>query len=264
MKDRAAAVMRVSSIQLAIEERPKEETLQHVLALLERARGSDLILLPEHWPCGFLSFARYESDSETLDGPTVQAIREKSRDLGAWVFLGSFVERCEGGLFNTSVLVDARGGIVGRYRKMHLFGHEGQERLLLRPGEDVVVLPTPWGRAGLSICYDLRFPELYRKMTERGADLFLVASAWPAVRLESWILFNRARANENLAYLFSCNCAGSQGDYRYGGHSLFVDPLGKVIAEAGDDECILSADVDADLPARVRKSFPALGDRVIQ
>jgi predicted amidohydrolase len=77
-------------------------------------------------------------------------------------------------------------------------------------------------------------------------------------------LFNRARANENLAYLFSCNCAGSQGDHGYGGHSLFVDPLGKVIAEAGDDECILSADVDADLPARVRKSFPALADRVIR
>jgi predicted amidohydrolase len=169
--------MRVSSIQLAIKERPKEETLQHVLALLERARGSDLILLPEHWPCGFLSFARYESDSETPEGPTVAAIREKAHDLGAWVFLGSFVERSERGLFNTSVLVDARGGIVGRYRKMHLFGHEGEERLLLRQGEDVVVLPTPWGQAGLSICYDLRFPELYRKMSERGADLFLVASA---------------------------------------------------------------------------------------
>lgn len=256
--------MRVSSIQLAIKERPKEETLRHVLALLERARGSDLILLPEHWPCGFLSFARYESDSETLEGPTVQAIREKARDLGAWVFLGSFIERGDRGLFNTSVLVDDRGGIVGHYRKMHLFGHEGQEKVLLRPGEEVVVLPTPWGRAGLSICYDLRFPELYRKMTQRGADLFLVASAWPAVRLESWILFNRARANENLAYLFSCNCAGTQGEHRYGGHSLLVDPLGKVIAEGGDDECILSADVDADLPARVRKSFPVLEDRVIQ
>jgi predicted amidohydrolase len=194
--------MRISSIQLAIKERPKEETLQHVLALLERARGSDLILLPEHWPCGFLSFARYETDSETLDGPTVQAIREKARDLGAWVFLGSFVERGKGGLFNTSVLIDARGGIAGRYRKMHLFGHEGQEKVLLRPGQDVVVLPTPWGRAGLSICYDLRFPELYRKMTLRGADLFLVASAWPAVRLESWILFNRARAKREPGLSF--------------------------------------------------------------
>jgi predicted amidohydrolase len=255
--------MRVSSIQLAIAERPKEETLRHVLALLDQARGSDLILLPEHWPCGFLSFARYDSDSETREGPTVQAIREKARDLGAYVFMGSFVERDEKSLFNTSVLIGKRGEIVGHYRKIHLFGHEGQERLLLRPGKDVVVLPTPWGRAGLSICYDLRFPELYRRMMERGADFFLVASAWPGIRLESWILFNRARANENLAYLFSCNCAGSQGDHRYGGHSMFVDPLGKVLAEAGDGECILSADVDPELPARVRKAFPALDDRVI-
>jgi predicted amidohydrolase len=255
--------MRVSSIQLAIADRPKQDTLRHVLALLDRARGSDLILLPEHWPCGFLSFGRYDSESETLGGPTVQALRETARTLGAYVFMGSFVERGETGLFNTSVLLGPRGEIVGRYRKMHLFGHEGQEKLLLQPGEEIVVLPTPWGRAGLSICYDLRFPELYRKMTERGADFFLVASAWPAVRLESWILFNRARAHENLAYLFSCNCAGAQGDHRYGGHSLFVDPLGRVIADAGEDECILSAEVDAELPAKVRKSFPALGDRVI-
>src|SRR5262249_6245649 len=174
--------MRVSSIQLAIKERPKEETLQHVLALLEGARGSDLILLPEHWPCGFLSFARYESDSETLEGPTVQAIREKARDLGAFVFLGSFVERGERGLFNTSVLVDARGGIVGRYRKMHLFGHEGQERLLLRPGEDVVVLPTPWGRAGLSICYDLRFPRVVPQDDGKGAQLLPGRSPWACSR----------------------------------------------------------------------------------
>jgi len=263
--------MRVSSIQLEIKDRPKEETLRHVLALLEQARGSDLILLPEHWPYGFLSFSRYDSDSETLDGPTVEAIREKAQDLHAHILLGSFVERevklksdaNERNLFNTSVLIGPSGDILGRYRKIHLFGHEGEERRLLRPGADIVVVPTPWGRIGLSICYDLRFPELYRKMVERGADVFLVASAWPAKRLESWILFNRARANENLAYLFSCNCAGTQGDHRYGGHSLFVDPLGRVIAEAGDDECILSADVDAGMPGKVRKEFPALEDRVI-
>jgi predicted amidohydrolase len=255
--------MRVSSIQLAIKDRPKEETLRHGLALLDRARGSDLILLPEHWPCGFWSFARYGSESETLEGPTIEAVREKARDLGAHVLMGSFVERDGKGLYNTSVLLDPRGEIVGRYRKMHLFGHEGEERRLLQPGNEIVVVPMPWGRAGISICYDLRFPELYRKMTERGADFFLVVSAWPVVRLESWILFNRARAHENLAYLFSCNCAGSQDDHRYGGHSLFVDPLGKIIAEAGDDECILAADVDPTVPTTVRKSFPALKDRVI-
>jgi predicted amidohydrolase len=263
--------MRVSSIQLAIQDRPKEETLPHVLALLDQARGSDLILLPEHWPFGFLSFARYDGDSEDLDGPTVRTLRAKARELNAYLFMGSFVERgphfvkgvYETGLFNTSVLINPLGEIAGRYRKIHLFGHEGEEKRLLQPGTEIVVVPTPWGRAGLSICYDLRFPELYRKMMERGADFFLVASAWPAVRLESWILFNRARANENLAYLFSCNCAGSQGEHRYGGHSLFVDPLGKVIAEAGDGECILSAVVDPGLTARVRKDFPALNDRVI-
>jgi predicted amidohydrolase len=260
--------MRVSSIQLAIKDRPKNETVAHVLALLDQARGSDLILLPEHWPCGFVSFDRYESESESLDGPIVQAIRQKTRTLAAYVLMGSFVECVATGsrrrdLFNTSVLIAPNGEVVGVYRKIHLFGHEGEERRLLRPGTEIVVLPTRWGRIGLSICYDLRFPELYRKMVERGAEIFLVASAWPATRLESWVLFNRARANENLAYLFSCNCAGAQGEHRYAGHSMFVDPLGRVLAEAGDGECLLSADVDPGLPAKIRKAFPALEDRVI-
>jgi predicted amidohydrolase len=255
--------MRVSSVQLAIRERPKMETLRHVLALLEQTRGSDLVLLPELWPSGFFAFDRYASESESVEGPTVQVLRQTAKELGAHVLIGSFVEREGPNLFNTALLVGPNGQVLARYRKMHLFGYQSEESRLLRRGEQVVVAPTPWGGAGLSICYDLRFPELYRRMVDRGAEFFLVASAWPPARIESWVLFNRARANENLAYLFSCNCAGAQGDQRYGGHSLFVDPRGKVIAEAGDEETILTADIDPDLVAAVRREFPALEDRVI-
>jgi predicted amidohydrolase len=262
--------MRVTSIQLEIKARPKAETLRHVLALLDKARGSDLILLPEQWPCGFFSFDRYECDSETLDGPTVGALGQKARELGSHIHMGSFVERQrpsgtagdEHKLFNTSVLLGPDGKIVDWYRKIHLFGYQSEERRLLRPGSEVVVAPTPWGRAGLSICYDLRFPELYRAMIDKGADFFLVASGWPAARLDSWVLFNRVRANENLAYLFSCNCAGAQGESTYAGHSLFVDPFGKVLAEGDERECIISADVDTGLVATARREFPALQDRV--
>ncbi len=256
--------MRVSSVQLEIKERPKEATLRHVLALLDEARGSDLILLPEVWPCGYFAFERYETDSEPLDGPTVQALSEKARDLGAHILLGSFVERAGKDLFNTSVLLDPRGQVLARYRKIHLFGYHSEESRLLRRGEDVVVVQTPWGRAGLSICYDLRFPELYRRMIDQGAAFFLVSSAWPAPRLESWVLFNRARAHENLAYLFSCNCTGLQGDRTYAGHSLFVDPLGKVIAEGGEGETIVTAEVDMGLVDRARRDFQALQDRVLK
>src|SRR5438874_710852 len=182
--------MRVTSIQLEIEDRPRAETLAHVLALLDEARGSDLILLPELWPCGYFSFSRYAAESEPVEGPTVQALRSRAEALGAYLFTGSFVEREGDRLFNTSLLLDARGQVVARYRKMHLFGFQSEERRLLCRGDEVVVVPTPWGRAGLSICYDLRFPELYRRMIDHGAELFLVSAAWPAARLEPWTLLN--------------------------------------------------------------------------
>lgn len=257
--------MRVCSIQLAIQQdRPKPATLRHVLDLVEQARGCDLILLPELWPTGYFAFERYVEDSEPIDGPTVQALQVKARALNAHVFMGSFVERVEKNLYNTSLLLGPQGQVLGRYRKMHLFGHQSQESRLLRRGEEVVVAPTPWGNAGLSICYDLRFPELYRRMVDQEAELFLVCSAWPRARLESWRLFNRARAHENLAFLFSCNAAGEDRGQIGGGHSLFVDPLGRVIAEGGDGECLVTAEVDPEMVAQVRKEFPALNDRCIK
>lgn len=255
--------MRVTSIQLEIKDRPKAETVRHVLNLLEQARGSDLILLPEMWPCGYLAYDRYDSDAEPLDGPLVRIMAEKARALRAYILMGSFVERDGPDLFNTSVLLDREGRVAARYRKIHLFGYDSEERARLRPGREVVTAPTPWGQAGLSICYDLRFPELYRRLVDRGAALFLVASGWPDVRREAWVLFNRARAHENLAYLFSCNAVGIQAGQRYGGHSLFVDPSGQVIAEAGDEEEILTAEVDPGRVDQVRRNFPALNDRFL-
>ncbi len=254
--------MRVSSVQLEIKDRAKPETVRHVLSLLRQTRGSDLVLLPEMWPCGFLAYDRYELDAEPMDGPTVWAVAEQARAIGAYVLMGSFVERDGSELFNTRVLLDRDGAVAACYRKVHLFGHGAEERRRLRPGREAVTAPTPWGTVGLSICYDLRFPELYRRLVGQGAALFLVASAWPAVRREAWVLFNRARAHENLAYLFSCNAAGTQAGQQYGGHSLFVDPLGRVIAEAGDGEEVLTAEVDPNRVDEVRREFPALADRV--
>src|SRR5262249_46252143 len=129
--------MRVTIIQLEIRDRPRAETLAHVLGLLDQARGSDLILLPELWPSGYFSFARYAEESEPVDGPTVEALRARARAIHAYLFTGSFVERAAGRLFNTSLLLDPDGELVARYRKMHLFGYQSEERRLLGRGEDV-------------------------------------------------------------------------------------------------------------------------------
>lgn len=256
--------MRITSIQLEIKDRPKEKTLEHVLGLLAKAPVSDLILLPEIWTCGYFSFDRYRNDSEPLDGPTVETFQQVAIQRRCFILMGSIVEREGQNLFNTSLLLDPQGQVTARYRKIHLFGYQSEERRLLKPGREVVVAKTPWGRAGLSTCYDLRFPEFYRKMVDDGATFFLVASAWPKARLEAWTLFNRARAHENLAYLLSCNCAGLDRGHPYPGHSMVVDPLGRVMAEAGEEECIVSVDVDMSLVESVRKEFSALDDRVFK
>lgn len=256
--------MRVTAIQLEIIGRPKDETVSHVLEQMDRAPKSDLILFPEAWPCGYFSFDRYQPDSEPIDGPTVSALRDKTAELGCHVLMGSFIERDGSDLFNTTLLLNPAGEIVVCYRKIHLFGYQSRESRLLKRGDDVVVAETPWGPAGLSTCYDLRFPELYRSMVDGGAVMFLVVSAWPHARLDAWRLFNRTRAHENLAFLFSCNCAGNNEGTQYAGNSMLVDPLGKVLAEGGEGECFVSAEVDLALVDSVRKEFPAIADRVLR
>lgn len=256
--------MKIASIQLGMRDRPKEETLHHALDLVDRASGSALILLPEMWPCGFFSFDRYRSDSETLNGPTVEAFKQKARLLNAYILMGSIVEKEEQNFYNTSIFINPQGDIEACYRKIHLFSYQSEETQILTPGKEVVVTDAPWGVCGLSTCYDLRFPELFRRMLDKGAKFFLVVSAWPLVRLEAWRLFNRARAHENLAFLISCNAAGTNKGKQYAGHSMIVDPLGKVIAEGGEEEELITAEINPALVAAVRQDFSALDDRVLR
>ncbi|HYF52333.1 MAG TPA: nitrilase-related carbon-nitrogen hydrolase, partial [Planctomycetota bacterium] len=191
-----------------------------------------------------------------------RALRAKAADLKAHLLTGSIVEREGEKLFNSTLLLDDSGRTIARYRKIHLFGHQSDERKLLQAGTEVTVAETRLGKFGIATCYDLRFPEQFRKMIDLGARAFLIPSAWPYPRLEAWQLFNRARAHENLSFLFSCNCAGSDKGKQFLGHSMFVDPYGTVIAAAGDGERMLSAEVDLAQVEQARSSFSALSDRV--
>ena len=256
--------MRITSIQLGMKDRPKEETVRRALNLVDQASGSDLILLPEIWPCGFFSFDRYRSDSEALDGPTVVAFKQKARVHSAHILMGSLVEKRNDSFYNTSIFINPQGEIAACYRKIHLFGYQSDETRILTPGQEVVVTDTPWGVCGFSTCYDLRFPELFRLMVDQGAKFFLITSAWPHVRLEAWILFNRARAHENLAFLISCNAAGSNGGKQYAGNSMIVDPLGQIVAQGDEQEQLVSAEIDMGLVDSVRQDFSALDDRVLR
>lgn len=255
--------MKIASIQMSVGDESKAERLERAEKLLQRAKGADLVILPEIWNVGYFCFDRYESESEPIDGPTFQRVSSIARQHGFYLHMGSFVESRGGKLYNTSLLIDRLGKPIGTYRKVHLFGYGSKESQILSRGSEVVVVETELGKIGMSTCYDLRFPELFRKMTDRGAELFLVASGWPYPRLEHWLMFNRIRAIENTAFLASSNCVGINRGARFCGHSMIVDPWGVIISSGGDEESIVRAEIDISRVSAIRKEFPALSDRVL-
>lgn len=255
--------MKVSSIQLEIKDgRSKNEMIEHTLEMMDRCKGDDLIVLPELWNVGFFNYDNYKTYSEPINGETASAISLKARELGAYVFSGSFVEKKGNVYFNTSILFDRNGTNIAEYRKMHLFTYNCREPEILTPGEELTVVDTEFGRIGLATCYDLRFPELFRKMTvEMGAEYFLITSGWPYPRIEAWNTLNQARALENTCYLISCNCTGVNQGIRLAGHSQIVDPWGNALAGSGYEEMIIRAEISHEELLRIRKEFPVLNDR---
>lgn len=251
--------MRVHVIQLAYgDDEPISQRTARVAGLVRDQRGADLVVLPELWPQGGFSYDRWAAEAQPLDGPVVATMREAARDVGATLHLGSFVERDEAGqLFNTSVLVGADGALLATYRKVHLFGFGDGEPKHMTAGEDIVVHE----QFGLATCYDLRFPELFRRLLDGGAEVVLLVAAWPAKRVAHWRLLAQARAVENQSYVVACNTAGTHAGVRMGGHSMVVDPWGEVLAEAGDDGTVLTVELDLDVVRTTRESFPVVADR---
>lgn len=254
--------MRVSSIQLEIkDDRTKQETTTHVLSMMDKCKGDDLIVLPELWNVGFFNYDNYKNYAESIDGETASIISNKAKELEVYVYSGSFVEKQGDNYYNTSILFDREGKNIAEYRKIHLFSYKCREPEILTPGTDIIVVDTEFGRIGLATCYDLRFPELFRKMAvEMGAEYFLVTSGWPYPRIEAWNVLNQARALENTCYLISCNAAGICKGIRLAGHSQIVDPWGNVLAGTGYEEAIVKAEISREELLRIRKEFPVLKD----
>ena len=239
--------------------------------------GHDLVVLPELWaPEGF-AYRGWAGRAEPLDGPTMTAMAAAARDAGVVLHAGSIIERAADGAdqgaqgrgrWNTSVLLGPDGARLATYRKVHRFGFGEGEPQLLEAGEDVVTVdvprPTSGGddvRLGLATCYDLRFPELFRRLLDAGAQVVVVPAAWPAARVAHWTLLGRARAIEDQVFVVACNTAGTHAGHAMGGFSQVVGPTGEVLAEAGDGEQVLSVELDVDGLAGVRQRFPVLDDR---
>jgi deaminated glutathione amidase len=247
----------------------RDANLERASELVREAatRGASLVVLPE-----VFAWRGARSDeaahAEPIPGPSTDAMAELARTTGIHLLMGSILERSDGEsrTFNTTCLLSPRGELLARYRKIHLFDVDLPGRVTVResdaraPGDDVVVVATPLGKLGLSICYDLRFPELYRRQVRAGAELLLVPSAFTFTTGSAhWEVLCRARAIENQCYLLAANQSGTSphGFADFGG-SMIVDPWGVVIAGAGDGETVALAEIDHGYLARVRRELPSL------
>ncbi|AUG78485.1 acyltransferase [Kitasatospora sp. MMS16-BH015] len=257
--------MRASLIQLAVsDEEPPAERRARAAALVRAQEGADLVVLPELWPLGGFAYDAWSTGAETLDGPTAEAMSAAAKAAGVWLHAGSIVERDpDGPIYNTSLLFAPDGELAHTYRKIHRFGFDSGEAVVMGAGQEIVTATTELGTLGLATCYDLRFPELFRALLDAGAELLVVPAAWPERRREHWSLLARARAVEEQAYVLACNTAGTHGGVEQGGYSVVVDPWGKVLAEAGLGEEVLSVEFDAAEVSKARVDFPVHRDRLL-
>jgi predicted amidohydrolase len=265
MRSYLAAAVQMTASSSKAENLAKAETFVRMAA----ERGAALVVLPEV----FSWRGRHRKEPaqvESIPGPTTRRLQELATRYAIHLLAGSFLEKSdESRAYNTSLLFNPEGDILACYRKIHLFDVDipGQvsikESDSMKPGEEVVTATTPLGTVGLSVCYDLRFPELYRGLTHRGAQIVFVPSAFTSpTGAAHWEALLRARAIENQVYIVAPNQIGKNvygfADY---GNSMIIDPWGKILARAPDKECVITAEIDLDYLEKVRRELPCLAHR---
>ncbi|CAG7621377.1 carbon-nitrogen family hydrolase [Paenibacillus allorhizosphaerae] len=219
----------------------------------------DVILFPEMWNTGYALEQIHELSD--VDGERTQAVLSAfSRKHGVMIIGGSIAEKKAGGVYNTMYAYDREGRRVADYSKIHLFRLMEEEKFL-QSGDRAGQLELDGVPAGMMICYDIRFPELTRKLALGGAQILFVPAEWPNPRLHHWRTLLMARAIENQMFVVSCNRVGIIGTTEFFGHSMVVDPWGEVLAEGDETEQIIRAKVDLGTVPEVRSRIPIFEDR---
>ncbi|MGW6155629.1 carbon-nitrogen family hydrolase [Streptomyces sp. NPDC055144] len=256
--------MRASLIQIRVDddESPNSRRLRAASMVRQQAGSADLVVLPELWTTGAFAYEAFATEAEPLEGPTYEVMAKAASDAGVWLHAGTIPERDpDGPLYNTALVFSPDGELAAAYRKIHRFGFDKGEAVLMSAGEELVTVRLPETVLGVTTCYDLRFPELYRGLVDRGAETLLVSAGWPERRRAHWTLLAQARAVENQAYVLACGTAGTHARVPQAGRSVVVDPWGQILAEAGAGEEVLTVEFDAAGVAATRERFPALKDR---
>jgi len=232
----------------------KEVNIMKGLSLIKRAIQvkADLVVLPEVFNTGFYVH-NYQFVDELEDELRLLLKLSEGREM---VIIAGVAEKCGEKMYNSAVII-RDGEIVGKYRKTHLFPLTSEGKYF-EAGSKLEVFETPVGRIGILICYEIRFPELSRKLTKLGAEMIVVPAEFPKVRIDQWRTLLKARAIENQLYVVGVNCV--EGDLDYGGHSLVVDPMGSVLIEGGEYQEVAMIDVDLNYIEKVRQEYPFLED----
>ncbi|MFC1960999.1 carbon-nitrogen family hydrolase [Chloroflexota bacterium] len=243
---------------------PRNVNVMQKMVAEAARRGSQLVIFPELWSSGYgLPPEKYSELAAPLNGGVFTEFANAAKTYKICI-TGSMPEKRGDSINNSAPFFSPSGQSLGVYRKIHLFGLMGEEKTF-KGGQSVLNLDLPWGKTGMAICYDLRFPEMFRRYGVDGSKLVLLPAAWPDTRIEHWRALIRARAIENQLYMVACNAVGQsttdEGVTNFGGHSMIVDPWGETVLEAGTTPGLYTVEIEMDTVDEARQFMPVFADR---
>lgn len=254
----AKLVISLAQMNIALGDVRKNTKTAEDMVVEAAKRGSHLVVLPELWSTGYALDQSRELAAPLNVGifASVATMATENRIS----IVGSLLEKRGLEVSNSAAFIAPNGRLMGVYRKIHLFRLMEEDRWL-QPGAAPLLMELPWGTSAIAICYDLRFPELFRRYAVQGAKMIIIPAEWPIERIEHWRALLQARAIENQCYIVACNSVGHTGDKVFGGHSMIVDPWGKIVIEVGESAMLATAEIDMDLVDSVRAKIPVFEDR---
>ncbi|MBS4760671.1 MAG: hypothetical protein KHX03_08260 [Clostridium sp.] len=243
----------------------KQATIENAYKLLAPFKNEtpDLIIFPEVWSIGWYC-KNFPQESEIIEtSETIDFLKNTALDFKSTVIGGSFIQKKENTFKNTCPVINKEGKLIATYDKMHLFSHKGsEENKYISTGNELKILNLGFTKIGLTICYDIRFPEIYRQYSKHGVEIFVNAAAWSNKKLEHWNIMHRSRAIENQCFMITADQTGKITDDEYNlGHSMLINPWGDIDACMGEEEGCIITEFDTDDVKNLRKEFPLISDR---
>jgi len=254
--------LRIAILQFEINIDTPDLNINKGIDMCRRAamNGAGFILMPEMWSTGL--YPELKSSTHLNSTQDILGELEKiSAQYNTYILAGSLPKKGIDGIYNCAYLVKPEGIEDKNYDKLHLF-KVGREDKYTRGGKKLIIYELPFGRVSPFICYDLRFPEIFRSLSMRGSEIITISAQWPLSRKEHWLSLTKARAIENQSYLLASNLCGHDGRLNFAASSMIIDPWGKIIAEAGDGETIIYGEIDREEVSEIRKKFPFVDDSI--